>query len=178
MVGVTAEGPGSRELVTFLAHDPVNIGQRVLVTVVGRGRGQFDAQHCLRRNTMIPRGRRLLWRRARGRGFLSGKLPGNVQAPALGSGGLAPGPSSATVTWSESLPGLSLSFHIWEEGCMRLKEPSGPFGPVFQELGGGVRVGPAFEETPLLSRPGSGCRVVLLLPPKLVGGWDAGLPWT
>lgn len=37
MVGVTAKGPGSRERVTFLAHDPVSTGQRVLVTVVGGG---------------------------------------------------------------------------------------------------------------------------------------------
>lgn len=47
VVGVTAKSPGSRELLTFLAHDPVDIGQHVLVTVVGRGRVQFDAQHCL-----------------------------------------------------------------------------------------------------------------------------------
>lgn len=67
MVGVTAKGPGSRERVTFLAHDPVSTGQRVLVTVVGGGRDQFDGQHCLKqRNKMILRGRRLTRWRATG----------------------------------------------------------------------------------------------------------------
>lgn len=61
VVGVTAKGPGSREQVTFLAHDPVSTAQRVLVTVVGGGRDQFDGQHCLnQRNKVILRGRRRL----------------------------------------------------------------------------------------------------------------------
>lgn len=64
IVGVTAKGSGVGERVTFLAHDPVSTGQRVLVTVVRGGRGQVDVQHCLRqRNKMILKGRGLpRWR--------------------------------------------------------------------------------------------------------------------
>lgn len=115
MVGVIAKGPGSRELVTFLAHDPANIGQRVLVTVVGRGRGQFHAQHCLSKELDDPEGEEAAAVQGPRQGVSFPGAP--VQAPGLGPGGLTSGPTSATVTLSKAPPCLSLSFHIWEEGA-------------------------------------------------------------
>lgn len=98
---------------------------------------------------MIPRGRRRHGGGPRGRGFPSHELQDALQAPGLGSGGLASDSTSATdcqVTLSGSLPCPSLSFHIWEEeGSQRGFQVSSV--PYSRSSVKGVGVGPAFEET-------------------------------
>lgn len=55
---------------------------------------------------------------------------------------------------------------------------SGPFCPVFQELSEGGEGGACLRRNSFSPGLAVGARWFFLLSPKLVGGWNSGLPWT